>query len=120
MRELIKQQLQKIQWADMSHYDPETNVYNIPRYSKPEYKLGKMYIVQLPDIIINNTSSVLATNWNRATAPKTKYLKIYISKMVGKMLYVDSVGFDYDIKQDLPNLWSGYLPADEITQMIAL
>ena len=40
--------------------------------------------------------------------------------MVGKMLYVDSVGFDPLQNKDLSNMWSGYLPAEELTQMQAL
>ena len=120
MIESVKRELAKVNYADLSHYDKETNTYIIPRYSKPKYNVGKMYVVRIPLDILNMTNSALATNWNNGTCPKSEYLKIYVSKMVGKMLYVDSLGFDLEQNKDLSNMWSGYLPAEEITQIQAL
>ena len=40
--------------------------------------------------------------------------------MVGKMIYVDSLGFDLEGNKDIANMWSGYLPTEEITQVAAL
>ena len=44
----------------------------------------------------------------------------YVSKILGKMIHVDSVGFDLENKRDLTNFWSGWLPTEEITQLIQL
>ena len=120
MLESIKRELAKVNYADLNHYSKETNTYIIPKYSKPKYDVGKMYVVKIPLDILNMPNSALATNWNNGTYPRSEYLKIYVSKMVGKMLYVDSVGFDPLQNKDLNNMWSGYLPAEELTQMQAL
>ena len=117
---LVLEQLKKVNYADLSNFDKETNTYMIPRYSKPKYDVGKMYVVKIPLDILNMTNSALATNWNNCTCPKSEYLKIYVSKMVGKMIYVDSLGFDFEGNKDLTNMWSGYLPTEEITQIQAL
>jgi hypothetical protein len=70
--------------------------------------------------IVNAADSVLAVNWNNGTCPKTQYLKIYISKAIGTMIYVDSIGFDFDTKQDLSMMWSGWLDSVQLTQISAL
>lgn len=111
------EQLKKCEFADLSNFDANTNTYHIPRYTKPTYDIGKCYIIQVPDRLINNTNSIEAVNWNKCTAPSNKYLKIYVSKQLGKMIYIDSVGYDLETKRDLNNLWSGWLPIEEITQI---
>jgi hypothetical protein len=120
MREIIKNQLLKCTYANLNNYDPATNTFYIPKYSKPQYVVGKMYLIQLPVSLINNITSVTATNWNNGTAPKFQYLKVYVSKLLGKMVYVDSIGYDVNTRQDINSLWSGWLPTEEITQISAL
>ena len=117
MREIIRNQLLKCTYANLKNYNPETNTFYIPRYSKPQYIVGKMYLIQLPLHLVNNTGSVIATNWNSGTAPKFQYLKVYVSKLLGKMVYVDSIGYDINTRQDINLLWSGWLPTEEITQL---
>lgn len=120
MREIIKNQLLKCTYASLNNYDPATNTFYIPKYSKPQYVIGKMYLVQLPLGLVNNTSSVVAANWNNGTAPQFQYLKVYVSKLLGKMVYVDSIGYDVNTRQDINSLWSGWLNIDELTQISAL
>ena len=115
MRELIRQQLQNCSYADLNHFDPATNTFIIPRYQKPHFALGNMYLVQLSGVLVNNTSSVIAANYNNGTAPSFSYLKIFVSKTLGKMIYVDSIGFDPATKQDVNVMWSGWLPTEELT-----
>lgn len=116
----VQQQLSQCNYADLRRFDETTNTYLIPKYSHPKFELNKMYIIQLPPTITNNVSSVLAANWNNSTAPSSLYIKAYVSKILGKMIHVDSVGFDLENKRDLTNFWSGWLPTEEITQLIQL
>lgn len=120
IRRIIKEQLDKCQFADLNNYDASTNTFLIKKYCQPTYELNKCYLVRLPNNIINNTDSVLAVNWNNGSCPKAQYLKIYISKILGTMIYVDSVGFDFDTKQDLQTMWSGWLNTAELTQITTL
>ena len=120
IRPIIKEQLEKCQFADLNNFDQNTNTFYIKKYSKPTYELNHCYLVKLPLNIVNAHDSVLAVNWNSGNYPKAQYLKIYISKVLGNMIYVDSIGFDFDTKQDLPLMWSGWLNTQELTQISAL
>lgn len=114
---IVETQLKKCSYADLSHFDKATGVFNIPKYSKPKFDIGKMYIIQVANELVNNNSSVIATNWNNGISPKSQFLKIYVSKMVGKMIYVDSLVFNIDTKSDTNITWSGWLPTEQITQI---
>ena len=118
--QLAKEHLKTCAYADLSNYNEATGTFIIPKYSKPSYSIGKMYLVEVSPNIVNNTNSVVATNWNNGTAPKTAYLKIYVSNIVGKMIKVDSIAVDENTKQDLGFIWSGYLPINELTQILKL
>ena len=120
IRPIIKEQLEKCQFANLNNFDPTTNTFVIPKYSQPTYDINKCYLVKLPLNIVGIADSVLATNWNNGTFPKVQYLKIYISKALGTMIYVDSIGFDFETKQDLNLMWSGWLNTSELTQIAAL
>lgn len=120
IRPIIKEQLEKCQFANLNNFDPTTNTFIIPKYSQPTYDINKCYLVKLPLNIVDTPDSVLAVNWNNGSCPKTQYIKIYISKALGTMIYVDSVGFDFDTKQDLTLMWSGWLDSSQLTQIAAL
>ena len=120
IRPIIKEQLEKCQFANLNNYDPNTNTFMIKKYSQPTYELNHCYLIRLPNGIVNNSDSVLAVNWNNGTFPRSQYLKIYISKTLGNMIYVDSIGFDFETKQDLNLMWSGWLNTSELTQIATL
>lgn len=120
IRPLIKEQLERCQFADLNNYDLATNTFIIKKYSQPTYEINHCYLIKLPINVVNNHDSVLAVNWNNSNAPSTQYLKIYISKTLGNMIYVDSVGFNFDTKQDLNLMWSGWLDSTQLTQISAL
>lgn len=117
MRDIIKKQLQNCSYANLNNFNQETNTFFIPKYSKPKYELGKMYLIQVANNLVNNNNSVTATNWNNGTSPSFSYLKVYVSKALGKMIYVDSVGFNMDTRQDSNVYWSGWLPTESLTQI---
>ena len=77
-------------------------------------------IVKVADNIINNHTSVVATNWNHGGAPKYSYLKIFVSKMLSKNIYVDSIGYNIETQQEIIDVWSGWLCIDDLTQISAL
>lgn len=120
IRPIIKEQLDKCQFADLNNYDPNTNTFYIRKYCKPTYEINHCYLVRLPLNIVDAPDSVLAVNWNNGSCPKTQYLKIYISKCLGNMIMVDSVGFDFNAKQDLNLMWSGWLDTQTLTQIAVL
>ena len=115
MRDLIKQQLQNCSYTNLSNFNQETQTFIIPKYKKPQFILGNMYLVQLSNSLVNNPNSVVAVNYNNGTAPNYTFLKIFVSKSLGKLIYVDSLGFDPNTKQDINIMWSGWLPTEDLT-----
>ena len=120
IRPYVEEQLKKCVFAKLDNFDYETNTVIIPKYSKPHYDLNKCYLVQIPPHVMCNTCSVMAVNWNRGTAPMSEYLKIFVSKTMGKMIFVDSLSYDIINKRDLNDMWSGWLNIDEIKYIAAL
>ena len=112
MNKLIDAQLKKVEKADLSHYDKETNTYFIPRKNEIKLEEDNCYLVELQDTIFNN--EVLKTNWNNGNMPKYKYLKIDVSKIMAKMIKVVAVGYDNENKKDLSYFWNGWLTLNEI------
>ena len=41
IRSIIKEQLEKCQFADLNNFDPTTNTFYIKKYSKPTYELNR-------------------------------------------------------------------------------
>lgn len=107
MRNTIKKQLEQCRYADLTDYDPSTNIYHIPKYTKPVYEIGKYYLVKLSIGLVNNNNSVLAANWNHCTSPSSEYLKIVVNKQLGKNILVDGLAFDITTNTDLNSMWSG-------------
>lgn len=120
MRDYIKKQLMQVKYADLSNYDKETGVFIIKKYNKPVYDVGKCYIVQLPNHLVNNPSSLEAINYNNGTSPRGNILKIYVNKTLGKMIQVDSLVFDMESNQDTAIMWSGWLPTELLSQIAAI
>lgn len=117
IRPIIQKQLDKVAFADLSNYNAETNTFIIPKYSKPLYDVQGCYLVKVAKDIVGNTDSALAANWNNSTAPRFEYLKIFVTKKMGGMIYVNSFGYDIDTKQDLMIAWNGWLPTNDLTQL---
>ena len=120
IRPIIKEQLDKCQFADLNNYDPGTNTFYIRKYSKPTYEINHCYLVRLPLNIVDAPDSVLAVNWNNGSCPKTQYLKIYVSRVLGNMIQVDSISYNFETRQDLNLMWSGWLDINTLAQITAL
>ena len=118
---IVEQQLKLCSYADLTQFDEKSNTFYIKKYTKPKYDIGKCYLVRVSRELVNNSTSILASNWNHGTSPKYEYLKIYVSKITGKMLSVDAIYFDNTNQQDIPGeMWSGFLSVDDLTQLAQL
>ena len=56
---IVETQLKKCSYADLSHFDNTTGVFNIPKYSKPKFDVGKMIYV---DSLVFNIDTKSDTN----------------------------------------------------------
>ena len=112
VNELIEKELKKVEKADLTNFNPETNTYLIPKRKDIKVEEDCCYLVRLKDTIFTNET--LKVNWNNGSLPTYKYLKIDVSKMLPKMIKVVAVGFDNETQKDISYFWSGWLTLDEI------
>ncbi len=113
MREYVKKQLLALERAIPESYDSETNSYFIPKYTKPVYLVGKSYLIELPE----NYQEIILNWGNNNSIPNSKFLRISVKKVIGKMISVDSVEIDPKTTLATPNMWFGWLNLDFISQV---
>lgn len=107
---IVEQQLKKVQAADLSNYNKETNTYYIKRRMDIKIEEDGAYIIQLKPFAFANTAVI--NNWNNGSFPKTATLKIDVNRRMSNMVKVVSVGYDLVTREDLPLYWSGWLAID--------
>ena len=113
MNPLIKKQLEAIKKVTLPHYDEDTLSIFIPKQTdlKIDLQINKCYLIELEDYIIKPFKDfTLHDNWNNGIPPKHKYLKCEVEKIMGKMVKVNSIGYDYVNNVDTNDLWDGWLP----------
>ena len=119
MNPLIKAQLEKVRVATLPEYDEGTTVLHIPKRTASDpliLEQDKCYIIKVEDYILNPPDGfTLHTNWNNNVAPKHKYMKVDVCRVIGKMIKVNSIGYDIDAGTDIPSMWEGWLPEKSIT-----
>lgn len=123
MNPLIKAQLDKINHINLPPYNDETTEIFIPKNGNTppntqhiELVEGKYYLIKVEDYIIKPFDGfTLHDNWNKGIIPKHRYMKIQILRLMGNMINVNSIGFDYDTNQDTQDMWTGWLPKKSIS-----
>lgn len=119
MNPLIKKQLDKVRRVTLEPYDDSTTTIHINRRTDGGnlfLEQDKCYLISIEDYILNPPDGfTLHTNWNNGIAPMCKVLKIDVSKIMGKMIKVNAMGYDLKNQCDLPYFWEGWLPQKSIT-----
>lgn len=109
---IIEEQLKKVEYADLSNFDAKTNTYMIPKRVDVKIEEDKCYLIQLLPTLFKNET--LKINWNSGNMPTFDYMKIDVSKMIGKMIKVVGTGYDFEEQKDLATFWSGWLSTQDI------
>ena len=112
MNKIIEQQLKKLEYADISNFDAATNTYIIPKKVDIKIEEDKCYLIQLLPTLFKN--EVLKTNWNAGSMPVYNYMKVDVSKIIGKMIKVVGTGYDIETQTDISSFWSGWLSTQDI------
>lgn len=112
MRKIVETQLQSVEIADLSNFNEETNTYYIPQKKTIKTEVNGSYLVRVKDSFFSN--DVISMNWNKGINPKHSFLKIAIARKTGKMIMVDSIAYDPIKKEDILEVWSGWLSLDDI------
>lgn len=117
MNQYIKQQLNLVKIADLPSWNDNTTELIIPKKSPTEIvaQEGHYYLIEVEDYILNPPEGfTLHINWNNGEIPKHKFMKCMCVKVMGKMIKILGVGFDYESKTDLDENWDGWLPLKSI------
>lgn len=112
INKLILEQLQKVEKADLSNFNPETNTYIISKRKDIKLEEDVCYLIHLKNSFFKNDTVIY--NWNAGSLPTCSYLKVDVSKIMGKMIKVVSVGYDMNTKTDLSCFWSGWINTEDI------
>ena len=119
MNPLIKDQLNKVKRVKIDSFDDSTQTILIKRTSTPleeELQENNCYLISVEDYILNPPEGfTLHSNWNNNILPKHKIMKIDVIKIMGKMVKVNSMGYDMKTATDLSDMWCGWLPRKSIT-----
>jgi len=120
MNKIIEQQLKSVKLAQIPNFDSNTTHIVIPKYTHAAaanitdtdvVHLGRMYIVELADYILNEPNGfTLHANWNNNIKPSDKYMKILTLQDLGKMVKIKGVGYDIKLNIDLNSEWIGWCP----------
>lgn len=114
MRPYTKKQLEKSSYLNLNNCTRLDGGYFIPKYTAPRFEVNENYIIQVNRELVDAPNSLLATNWNRGTAPKAEFLKIYVTQVSNGMLYVNSVAMQSPDGPVLGLLWCGWLPVRDV------
>lgn len=111
MRKLIQQQLEKVEYADLSNLT-EKEAFVIPKRAKSVFEKGKEYIIELtPDLLIRGSNEILESNYNNGRVPPNKQLHGEVENILGKLIFFSGCGYH---NGDLNTFWRGYLPKDKV------
>lgn len=118
MNKWIKKQLNLVKIAQIPPFNEDTIELIIPKREKLpklEVQLNHFYLIELEDYIINPPPGFsLHSTWNDNKIPKYKFYKCQCIKIMGKMIKILGVAFDYENKLDLDEYWDGWLPLKSI------
>lgn len=109
---VIQDQLKKVLVADLSNFDEKTNTFFIKKYEHTKFEVGKYYLIRLDNTLMNRDNEIMC-NWNNSEIPEHNIFKVEIIKEMGKLIYVQGVSYDEE-KGNTGEIWSGWLPTDEI------
>lgn len=112
MKDIIQKQLQRVEYADLSNFNADSNTYVIKKRVDIKLEVDSCYLIRVKPSAYNNITVV--NNWNNGNMPSSEYLKVDISKVMSKMVKVVGVAHDYQKHQDLASFWSGWLSTDDV------
>lgn len=118
MNPLIKDQLGKIRRIRVPAFDDSTTILTLSKSGvtmDSGLQEDRCYLISVEDYILNPPEGfTLHTNWNNNIAPKHKVMKVDVTKIMGKMIKVNSIGYDMKNQVDTNDMWSGWLPQKSI------
>ena len=110
--DLIKQQLSSVQFADLSNYDRQNNIYHIPHTNQIKLKINHSYLIKIKESIINN--DIHKVNYNEGKVPDIGRYVIDVISILNKIIKVNAVKYDEEKEKETNVWWSGYISLNDI------
>ena len=114
MNKVVEEQLKKVKVANLPPYNEDTLHLVIPKSNtevKSDLVVGNCYLLQLEDYIVKPFDGFsLHDNWNKGIPPKHNFVKAEIVQIMGKMVKINSIGYDFMSKVDTTDVWEGWVP----------
>ena len=115
MNQLIYNQLMEISKDLNLQFNNETTQIYIPKKCLNELELGKAYVLELADYILHPSDGFnLHINWNNGCVPTDRYLYALVKKELGKMIFIESYGYNIESSCIKMSRWNGWLPKKSI------
>lgn len=115
MNKIIKEQLKKCTTANIPSFDDTTTHLLIKKYSPLVINENSYYLIKIGDGVLHpSENSLLASNFNNGGIPNHSHYKCEVVKVLGTMIKIVGLAFDISTSTDLNEMWSGWLPLDEI------
>ena len=119
MNQVIIDQLNKVKVADLPQWDEDDLHLIIPKKEgilrKTNFVENENYIIQLEKYLVEPYEGfTLHDNWNKGIPPRHLFLKVKVIKIMGKMIQVESIGYDFKSKTIIDDTWNGWLPSKGI------
>lgn len=117
MNKIIKRELEKVRVN--IQYDDNTTEIVIPKSNvsvKVDLQVNHNYNIYVEDYILHEPPNfTLSTNWNGGVVPKSKYMNICVTQIMGKMIRIDGCGFDIQNHTTSTDSYIGlWLPRESI------
>lgn len=118
MNPLIREQLLKVRRVDLSDAPDTVTRIEIDKIDLKSLKICEKdtcYIIQVEDYILKPPEGfTLHSNWNNNVIPKSKYMKVEVLQIMGKMIKVNSLGYNPKTNETTGDAWVGWLPEKSI------
>ena len=116
MNKYIKKELEKVTNINLPPYDDNTTKLIIRRKKNINPIEKHYYIIRLSKTLLNPENDInLVSNWNHGMVPKSTCMKCEILKLSGKMIKINSSGYDIEKDVDLSDIYYNlWLPLEKI------
>ena len=118
MSDKLCKQLKLVTAVDLSDIPDDFNVLQIDKQETlltADVQVGGCYLIELEDYIIHPSENfTLHKNWNNGIVPTQKCMRIIVTAVMGKMIKIEGMGFDIKTKENVGEVWTGWLPRKSI------
>lgn len=118
MSDRLIKQLAKVTRVQIPEPPENFKVLSIPKQenlNEIPLKPGDQLLIEVPDYIIHPSVNFdLHRKWNHNIPPIDRVMQAVVLNCVGKMVHVDTMGYNIGTQKSTGNAWTGWLPRASI------